>query len=185
VSASCSVRAARTHPGDTARPTFARRARLELREQPPSLPSGGVELKYRHFSVIMSASRRPPMLTAAAQANRDTFHFTNSCPQMIGVNQQTWLGLEDYILDHAHADGMRVNVYTGPYFAEQDLSGELQGLGFVYAGYKTYQISVRSVIERTNIDFGALVPYDGFSHHERTTGQRIAEALDSLDAIRI
>src|SRR4051812_29643818 len=157
-----------------------------------ALRSGGdgVELKYCHFSVIMSASRRLPMITAAnidgqasrrlprvqtwsydgrlhaddqwgdalydnnaldrghmvrredpvwgdvdvaQEANVDTFHFTNSCPQMAGVNQRTWLGLEDYILGNARADGMRVNVFTGPFFSERDLphqSGALIPLAF-------------------------------------------------------
>jgi hypothetical protein len=128
---------------------------------------GGVELRYTHFSVLMSTSRRLPMLTAvnidasqsrkvpriqswsfdgrldegdqfgdalydgndldrghmvrredpvwgdeeeARLANEDTFHFTNSCPQMAQVNQQIWLGLENYILKHARVDKMRVSV---------------------------------------------------------------------------
>ena len=54
-------------------------------------------------------------------ANRDTFHFTNSCPQITGVNQGVWLELENYVLDHARADRMLVNVYTGPFFRDDDL----------------------------------------------------------------
>jgi endonuclease G len=138
----------------------------------------GTELKYKHFSVIMSASRRLPMLTAvningeearrvpriqtwsfdgrlnpddqwgneiynnnaldrghmvrredpnwgtiqeAKTANVDTFHFTNSCPQMAGVNQRTWLGLENYVLLNAKADKMRVSVFTGPFFSDDDI----------------------------------------------------------------
>jgi endonuclease G len=54
-------------------------------------------------------------------ANSDTFHFTNCCPQMAGVNQRIWLGLEDYILQNARVDGMLVDVFTGPYFSEHDL----------------------------------------------------------------
>jgi endonuclease G len=237
---------------------------------------GGVELKYCHFSVIMSASRRMPMLTAAningaesrrvprinawsfdgrldkddqwgdilyfqnsldrghmvrredpiwgeldtaRQANIDTFHFTNSCPQMAGVNQRTWLGLENYILQHARVDGMKVNVFTGPFFSDQDLehsSGakiplafwkvvaivtedgrpsataykvsqeeELGELEFVFAGYRTYQISVQQVIDKTGIDFRALVEYDGFSQHESVSGAHLEERLDSLERVRI
>jgi endonuclease G len=139
----------------------------------------GIELKYQNFSVIMSASRRLPIITAAnidgsqsrrvpristwsfdgrldkedqwgdalydsnaldrghmvrredpvwgspAQANTanaDTFHFTNSCPQMAGVNQKVWLGLEDYVLQHARVDRMRVSVFTGPFFGKNDLA---------------------------------------------------------------
>lgn len=61
-------------------------------------------------------------MTEARKANVDTFHFTNSCPQMAGVNQQTWLGLENYILHNARADSMRVNVFTGPFFSNNDFS---------------------------------------------------------------
>lgn len=153
------------------------------------------------------------------QANIDTFHFTNSCPQLAGVNQRTWVGLEDYVLDHARADGMRVSVFTGPFFSSRDLahaSGaliplafwkvvaivtddgrpsataytvsqerELSELEFVYAGYKTFQISVRQVMDEAHIDFRPLLDYDGFSRHEETTGQPLREPLESLDQVRI
>lgn len=236
---------------------------------------GGFELAYRNFSVIMSASRRLPMMTAAninglesrrvpridrwsfdgrldkedqwgdelyfnnqldrghmvrredpiwgtlalaKEANVDTFHFTNSCPQMAGVNQVTWLGLEDHILRNARADGMQVNVYTGPFFREEDLEyrgalipgafwkvvaivtedgrpsataykvdqvEELSDLEFVFAGYKTFQISVQQVIDEAQIDFSSLVEYDGFSQHESVSGQPLVEVIDSLENIRI
>lgn len=141
--------------------------------------AGKAVLNYEHFSVVMSAERRLPAITAvnidgkqavrnvarenawyydgrldkadqwgdvlydnnnldrghmvrrddpvwgtkavALVANKDTFHFTNSCPQMAAVNQQTWLGLEDYILHHAETEGMLVTVFTGPVFTDQDL----------------------------------------------------------------
>jgi endonuclease G, mitochondrial len=236
----------------------------------------GVELKYRNFSVIMSASRRLPMITAtnidgsdsrnirrddrwgfdgrldksdqfgeelydqnpldrghmvrrldpvwgpqrvAAQANADTFHYTNACPQKDTINQGIWNNLEDYILSHALSDELRVNVFTGPYFSVEDVphdSGALIPLAFwkvvaivtedgrpsatayevsqedalrerdfVFAGFKTYQISVQQVIDRAQIDFRGLVDYDGFSHFQNTTGQPVAEALDSLEQIRV
>ncbi|HZG53149.1 MAG TPA: DNA/RNA non-specific endonuclease [Pyrinomonadaceae bacterium] len=236
----------------------------------------GVELKYTNFSVIMSASRRMPMLTVAningaesrsvprinawsfdgrldkedqwgdilyyqnsldrghmvrredpiwgsletaRQANFDTFHFTNSCPQMAGVNQVVWLGLENYVLRHARADQMRVSVFTGPFFTDRDLEHktgakiplafwkvvaivtedgrpsataykvsqerELGELEFVFAGYKTFQISVRQVMNNTNLDFSALLDYDGFSEHERAGGAPFEERLDSLESVRI
>lgn len=235
----------------------------------------GVELKYEHFSVVMSKSRRMPMLTAAnidgnesksvpriqtwsfdgrldkedqwgdalydgnaldrghmvrredpiwgpvtvaRRANRDTFHFTNSCPQMAGVNQRVWLGLENYVLHNARADRMRVSVFTGPFFSDDDLeyrgarvplafwkvvaivtedgrpsataykvsqARELAELEFVYGAYKTFQISVREVINVTGIDFSGLVNYDGFSEHESATGTRFEEPLDSLEQIRV
>lgn len=234
-----------------------------------------VELKYMHFSVIMSVKRRMPMLTAvnidasqsrrlpridiwsfdgriekseqfgdalydnnaldrghmvrredpvwgsledANTANEDTFHFTNSCPQMAGVNQQTWLSLENYILQHARVDKMRVTVFTGPFFSEDDLeyrearvpaafwkvvaivtddgrpsataykvsqARELADLEFVFAGFKTYQISIQQVMKATFLDFSHLVEFDGFSQHESVTGGEMVEQLDDLALIRV
>lgn len=155
---------------------------------------------------------------AARIANDDTFHFTNCCPQMAGVNQKTWLGLENYVLEHARADSMRVTVFTGPFFSDDDLqyrdarvplafwkvvaivtddgrpsataykvsqSKELEELEFVFAGYKTYQISVQQVIDDTEIDFSALTPFDGFSQHEAAGNERLVEPIERLETIRI
>jgi endonuclease G len=54
-------------------------------------------------------------------ANLDTFHFTNCAPQMDVVNQRTWLGLENYILQNARAWRERCTVFTGPVFGAGDL----------------------------------------------------------------
>ncbi len=235
----------------------------------------GTELKYQHFSVIMSASRRMPIITAvnidgsqsrrlpridkwsydgrlnqsdqignelynsneldrghmvrredpvwgdantAKRANVDTFHYTNSCPQMAGVNQRTWLGLEEYVLQHTREDEMRISVFTGPYFSDDDMtyrgalipkafwkviafqlddgrnsataykvsqSRELEDLEFVFAAYKTFQISIQQVADDTGIDFSELIPFDGFSTHEFTHGGRLSERIESLSQIRV
>ncbi len=50
----------------------------------------------------------------AAQANEDTFHYTNSCPQHKDLNQKTWLSLEDYVLKSAKANDLKISVFTGP-----------------------------------------------------------------------
>ena len=71
-------------------------------------------------------------------ANRDTFHFTNSCPQITGVNQGVWLELENYILDHSKADRMLVNVYTGPFFRDNDM--EYKGARIPAAFWKVVAI---------------------------------------------
>jgi len=144
----------------------------------------GYELKYNHFSIIMSKSRRLAVFTAvnldgnqliqirresdrwyfdpridvkyqsgpklyssndldrghlvrrldpvwgnvAKQANEDTFHFTNCSPQHKNFNQITWQGLEDYILKNADLFNLKVNVFTGPIFREDDMlyRGEFQ-----------------------------------------------------------
>jgi endonuclease G len=60
--------------------------------------------------------------TAAKFANDDTFHFTNCSPQHKNFNQNrtTWAGLEDYILKNADVEDLKVTVFTGPVFAEDD-----------------------------------------------------------------
>jgi endonuclease G len=56
----------------------------------------------------------------AKQANIDTFHYTNACPQIADVNEHIWLGLENYILRNTRKDDMRVSVFTGPVFSGND-----------------------------------------------------------------
>ena len=47
-------------------------------------------------------------------------HVTNVTPQMQAFNAPIWLALEDYALQHAREDQMRISVFTGPYFADND-----------------------------------------------------------------
>lgn len=60
--------------------------------------------------------------TVAKLANDDTFHFTNCSPQHkdFNRNKTRWAGMEDYILNNADNLKFRVNVFTGPVFAEDD-----------------------------------------------------------------
>ncbi len=69
--------------------------------------------------------RRDPVWGAeseARNANADTFHFTNCSPQHERFNQnsQTWLGIEDYLLNSAVSERKRLNVFTGPVFDDED-----------------------------------------------------------------
>jgi endonuclease G len=135
------------------------------------------ELRYEHFSVVMSRSRRMCFLSAcnidgnqsrksarvawktdpripksqqiikecygnppkfsrghmtrredpgwgtpavAKRGNEDSMHVTNVTPQMQAFNAPIWLALEDYALQHAREDEMRISVFTGPYFTQRD-----------------------------------------------------------------
>lgn len=135
------------------------------------------ELRYEHFSVLMSRSRRmcrisavnidgaqsrragrpgwrydpriprdcqimyecygnPPKFSrghmtrredpvwgppdVAERGNADSMHVTNATPQYQAFNSPIWLALEDYALDHARQDGMRISVFTGPFLASDD-----------------------------------------------------------------
>src|SRR5262249_23669485 len=135
------------------------------------------ELRYEHFSVVMSRSRRLCFLSAcnidgnqsrksaraawkwdpripkaqqimrecygpppkfsrghmtrredpvwgspatAKRGNDDSMHVTNTTPQMQAFNAPIWLALEDYALQHAREDEMKISVFTGPYFVDND-----------------------------------------------------------------
>ena len=137
----------------------------------------GTELRYEHFSVVMSRSRRMCFLSAvnidggrarktkrvgwkwdpripkaqqimkecygapprfsrghmtrredpawgdagtAKRGNEDSMHVTNATPQMQAFNSPIWLALEDYALENAREDDMKISVFTGPYFHEDD-----------------------------------------------------------------
>jgi endonuclease G len=64
----------------------------------------------------------------AKAANDDTFHFTNCAPQheKFNRNKTTWAGLEDYVLENADNENFRVNVFSGPVFAGDDV--DVQGV---------------------------------------------------------
>jgi endonuclease G len=59
-------------------------------------------------------------LKTAKRGNEDSMHVTNTTPQMQAFNAPIWLALEDYALGHAREDEMKISVFTGPYFDEQD-----------------------------------------------------------------
>ncbi|MFT4246503.1 MAG: DNA/RNA non-specific endonuclease [Pseudomonas sp.] len=56
----------------------------------------------------------------ARRADADTFHVTNAAPQVQDFNAGLWGRIEDYILANAKRDSMRVSVFTGPVFADDD-----------------------------------------------------------------
>lgn len=61
-------------------------------------------------------------IDTARRANVDTYHFTNACPQMAKVNQHgQWRDLEDYILRNTRQEELRISVFTGPVFTDDDI----------------------------------------------------------------
>jgi endonuclease G, mitochondrial len=57
----------------------------------------------------------------AKRGNEDSMHVTNTTPQMQAFNAPIWLALEDYALQHAREDEMKISVFTGPYFTDNDI----------------------------------------------------------------
>ena len=56
----------------------------------------------------------------AKLGNTDSMHVTNAVPQIQPFNGGIWLDLEDYALENADRDDMRISVFTGPFFADDD-----------------------------------------------------------------
>ncbi|WP_259678181.1 DNA/RNA non-specific endonuclease [Arthrobacter oryzae] len=60
----------------------------------------------------------------AGQANRDSFYYTNIAPQMDDFNQSSqdgvWGRLENALFDGVDVDDLRVSVFAGPVFHDDD-----------------------------------------------------------------
>lgn len=56
----------------------------------------------------------------AELGNADSMHVTNAVPQMQLMNGGIWLALEDYALQNARKDKMRICVFTGPFLSKND-----------------------------------------------------------------
>lgn len=61
-------------------------------------------------------------LEEAIAANEDTFHLTNAAPQHKDFNRsaQRWKGLEDYALKNAREHDLRLSVFSGCVFRDND-----------------------------------------------------------------
>jgi len=73
-------------------------------------------------------------LADARLGNEDSMHVTNTTPQMQAFNSPIWLALEDYALQHAREDDMKISVFTGPYFSRKD--PEMYGVRIPLAFWK-------------------------------------------------
>jgi endonuclease G len=69
------------------------------------------------WSTATSKARRE---ADARRGMEDTFHFTNSAPQVQAYNDQDWGNLEDYVLDKAQTTERRLTVFTGPIYRDSD-----------------------------------------------------------------
>ena len=97
-----------------------------LDERVPADEQAGPELYARNDLVRGHlVRRRDPVWGAdaeARQANYDTFSYANAAPQAADFNQskELWNGLEDHVLSYAETNGLRVSVFTGPVFGDED-----------------------------------------------------------------
>jgi DNA/RNA endonuclease G (NUC1)/S1-C subfamily serine protease len=75
------------------------------------------------FSRGHMTRREDPIWGSEAEAslgNADSMHVTNAVPQMQPFNAGIWLDLEDYALQNARQDDMKIAVFTGPFLDEDD-----------------------------------------------------------------
>lgn len=117
----------------------------------------------------------------AARANDDTFHFTNCAPQMAGFNQNNWLDLENYLLDHARADGQRLSIFTGPVFDEEDRC--YRGVQIPRAFWKVVAFTAEDGTPRATaymIDQAESLSQLGFMFGQFRTYQRSVRRVEAL-----
>jgi len=153
------------------------------------------------FSRGHMTRRKDPMWGTKVEAslgNSDSMHVTNAVPQIQPFNAGIWLGLEDYALENAKQDDMKISVITGPFFDEEndpvkykvkipvsfwkiivfihDETSKLSATGyimsqedfiseneFVFGRYKTYQMPIKVIERRAELDFGKLTEVDGLT----------------------
>ena len=75
------------------------------------------------FSRGHMTRREDPIWGSIADAtvgNSDSMHVTNTVPQMQTLNGVIWLALENYALQNARKDKMKISVLTGPVLADDD-----------------------------------------------------------------
>jgi endonuclease G len=76
-----------------------------------------------HFARGHMTRREDPIWgdeQTALAGNSDSMHLTNVVPQMQPFNAGIWNNLEDYALENARRDQMRISVITGPFLSKDD-----------------------------------------------------------------
>lgn len=115
---------------------------------------------------------------SAKRANADTFHFTNCTPQESRFNQSSeyWQGIEEYVLDNAKAERLRVSVFTGPVLADDDPQYR-----YVYVPKKFWKIVAR-------VEDGALLAtalLADQSDRIRQLPERLSEGFDDTSTVQL
>lgn len=118
----------------------------------------------------------------AAQANRDSFFFTNVAPQHESFNQSKrrglWGSLENLVLEQAELQGIRVSAMGGPVFGDNDPSyrgARLPKAFWKLIGYRGRDDRLRVacfLLSQANlmVDFETL-DFDPFRVHQITVAE--------------
>jgi len=78
---------------------------------------------------------------------------------------------------------MRVTVFTGSFFSEDDL--QYRDARVPAAFRKVVAVVTDDGRKVTHLDFSHLLEFDGFSQHESVTGVEMVEQLDDPALIRV
>jgi endonuclease G, mitochondrial len=95
------------------------RLAAELQAGPPVYAHNDLD---RGHLVMRASSMWGDSDEEARQAEADTFFFTNAAPQAAMFNQgrELWLGLEDYLQEHAATFDRKLAVFAGPVLDPDD-----------------------------------------------------------------
>jgi endonuclease G, mitochondrial len=145
-------------------------------------------IPYRQFTLVTRRQRRLPLFTAVNIDGRQPGHRhdRNAWVLRPRVPVDTWLRLEDYIVNHAITADQKISVISGPVLGDGEpgrrevvlplqywkllavvrTDGTLCTTGYLlrqknlYAEYAAYQIPVRSIAEATGLDLSTYVAAD-------------------------
>jgi endonuclease G len=95
------------------------RLAAELQAGPPVYAHNDLD---RGHLVMRASSTWGDSEAEARRAEADTFYFTNAAPQASMFNQgrELWLGLEEYLMEHAATFDRRLAVFAGPVLDHAD-----------------------------------------------------------------
>jgi endonuclease G len=95
------------------------RLAAELQAGPPIYAHNDLD---RGHLVMRASSTWGATMEEARQAEADTFYFTNAAPQSAEFNQgrELWLGLEEYLQEHAAGFDRKLAVFAGPVLEPTD-----------------------------------------------------------------
>jgi endonuclease G, mitochondrial len=133
-------------------------------------------------------------LEEALNANRDSFYLTNATPQhaQFNRNSKSWKGLESYLLKNSRKHDLRLSVFSGAIFREDDgiFNGEKISRGFwkvVIMVKENGEPSVTGYIisQSTLVDavFAANTRGDGFELGEFMTYQVPVSKIEEATGI--
>ncbi|QGV81748.1 DNA/RNA non-specific endonuclease [Streptomyces ficellus] len=137
-------------------------------------------------------------LTEAARANRDSFHYTNITPQMDDFNQSSrnglWGSLEDAVFEDVRVDELKVSVFGGPVFHEDDrvFRGVMLPREFwkVIVYCEDGALKCKAFLLTQNLDVSEALELDEFrvfqvklSEVQKRTGLRFPTAMKNADTL--